>query len=407
MPTLPPSGAYLQAIRESSRELHISAGVQITQENIKRLLLSPSFVQSFQRVSKDHGLVIPLNFASDLDELNFISVLSLLNFASGYRVPLHAQNGRGAWDSIRALLFSLYITSTSEGDYLSAKGLSNIHASKIAELMNINIHVERPHESIPGVTIGEIGGPLYELVKQIEGVLNETGDILQNNGYSNLGAFVAEALEQARKSRQTHNDDTLVEFLLERLVSAFPGFRDMAEVNGKPVYCFKKALFLIHAIVVRFGSKSPPPFPIPNTINVPVFSDNVLPSMLVHLGVIDLSSAPDVSKLFPVSEGQVTALLEAAPTPATAARSKTIPKEGPKVTRDQSYILRAAAIDACQLIVETARSLDGSLLGSDGALQWITEVTLPDLDMWIWSVAKDRSDYRALERFVDRNTIYF
>lgn len=171
-------------------------------------------MQSFQRVSKDHGLVIPLNFSSDLDELNFISVLSLLNFASGYRVPLHARTGRGAWDSIRALLFSLYITSTSEGDYLSSDGLLSIRAPKIAELMGIDLHIERPHDSIPGITVGELGGPLYELVKHIESVLNETGLILKNNGYSNLGAFVSEALEQSKK---THSDDSLVESLVEKV----------------------------------------------------------------------------------------------------------------------------------------------------------------------------------------------
>ena len=126
----------------------------------------------------------------------------------------------------------------------------------------------------------------------------------------------------------------------------------------------------------------------------------------MHLGVVDLSSAPTVSKLFPVSEEQISTLLNATPA-STANRTKTVPVEGPRVTPDQSYILRAAAIDACQLIVETAHSLDAEALGGDGELKWITEITLPDLDMWIWSVAKDRQDYRALQRFVDQNTIYF
>lgn len=177
------------------------------------MLLSPAFLNSFQRVSKSHGLALPLKFSSILDELNFLSVLSLLNFASGYRVPLHVQTGRGAWDSIRALAFSLYITSSSEGDLLSAKGLKTLNAAQIAEFMGINLHVERPHENIPGVLVGELGGPLYDLVQLIVSVLNETGGILVNAGYANLGSFVLEALQQAGKVQA----EAGVEVVLEKV----------------------------------------------------------------------------------------------------------------------------------------------------------------------------------------------
>ncbi|PPQ89512.1 hypothetical protein CVT25_012184 [Psilocybe cyanescens] len=425
-PSFPASGEFLRAIRKSSRDLRIASGISITPEHIKRLLLSPAFVDSFKRVSAQHGLALPLQFSSHVDELNLLAVLSLLNFASGYRVPLHIQTGRGAWDSIRAFVFSLYISS-SEGDYLSAKGLRALKAQKIAELMNISLHIEHPHETIPGLTIGELGGPLYELVMHIEAILNETGQILEDGGYPNLGVFVVETLEQSR--RQQSSDADVVEFVLEKLVRAFPGFRDMTEVNGQrelfnthqdvqttsqlisAIYCFKKALFLIHAISIRFGSISPAPFPIPSTSHIPVFSDNVLPSLLVHLGVIDLSSTPSCAGLFPDSgaDENLTSLLGPAPSSVKeASKSKKAPKEGPIVTPDQSYILRAAAIDACELIIETAQTLDVKSLGKENEhLDWIFKITLPDLDMWIWAVAKDRPDYRSLERFVDQNTIYF
>ena len=169
-------------------------------------------------MSKDHGLALPLNFSSHLDELNFLSVLSLLNFGSGYRVPLHEQTGRGAWDSIRALLFSMYITSTSgQGDLLSAKGLQAMDISKIAEFMGVSLHVERPHDKIPGITVGELGGPLYELVKHIASVLNETGQILQSGGYPNLGSFVVEALQQSRRLQTDSNSDKALDFVLEKV----------------------------------------------------------------------------------------------------------------------------------------------------------------------------------------------
>lgn len=172
------------------------------------------------------------------------------------------------------------------------------------------------------------------------------------------------------------------------------------------IYCFKKALFLIHAVVVRFGTLIPPPFPIPSTVHSPVFTDNVLPSMLIHLGVIDVSSSPSLSLLFPDagSEDKLKPLLEASTEPKT--RSGVVPKEGPILTADQAYILRAAAIDACELITEYTHS-NFSSMSDDGSLDWLKDITLPDLDMWIWAIAKDRPDYRLLERFVLKNTVFF
>lgn len=98
--------------------------------------------------------------------------------------------------------------------------MRTISAAKIADLMRINLYVERPHELISGVTVGELGGPLHKLVQMITSVMNETGEILDNSGYKNLGSFVAEALQQAGKSRDT-SGDAGVEVVLEK-VSILP-----------------------------------------------------------------------------------------------------------------------------------------------------------------------------------------
>ncbi|KAG5646276.1 hypothetical protein DXG03_003872 [Asterophora parasitica] len=406
-PPFPPSGTYVQSIRASSRLLRQKAEISITPEAIKRVLLSPSFTTSFKRVSAFHGLALPLNFSSPLDELNLISILSLLNFASGYRVQLHEAVGRGAWDSIRAFAFSLYLSSSIEGgDLLSAKGLSTINATKVAELMGVNVHVERPHATIPGLTIGQLGGPMHELVGLITSTLTGTGQVLVQLGYPNLGAFVAEALKEGEKVKSDATQQ--LDVVLERLVRAIPAFQDMAEVDGQVIYCFKKALFLIHATVVRFAHISPPPFPTPSTAQSPVFTDNVLPSLLIHLGVIDLSASPNLSSLFPDagSPESLERLLGTFEGPENKQK-KAVPKEGPILTTDQAYILRAAAIDACELIVEVARTLPAGSLPHDGSLDWVKDIRLPDLDMWIWAVAKDRADYRQLERFVLKDTVFF
>lgn len=191
------------------------------------------------------------------------------------------------------------------------------------------------------------------------------------------------------------------------------------------IYCFKKALFLINAISIRFGAKDPPPFPVPHVSHLPVFADSVLPSILIHLGVIDLSTAasPALISLFPtanagaasasasgaaelaaaaVPEPAQLLLAAAAQSPAESPARNAI-VDGPALTPAQSYILRAAAIEACERIVERAHAMSAAGRGAP----WLKDVTLPDLDHWLWAVAKDRADYRALPRFVLRNTPFF
>ena len=156
---------------------------------------------------------------------------------------------------------------------------------------------------------------------------------------------------------------------------------------------------MIHLVNLRFSS-SPRDFVVPDTSKLPVFSDNVIPSMLVHLGIIDLSSATlglDSSFL----DVDADALLQPA-----ASAEKTIggvPKEGPVLTLEQSYALRAAAIHACEVVVSTARNL----AIADQNLLWVNSITLPELDAWLWAGAKDRVDYRRLGRFSLTNTEYF
>jgi hypothetical protein len=172
---------------------------------IKRLLFSPAFITTFGRLKVAHGMMLPLKFPSVLAELNILSLLSLLNFASGYRVSLHEATGRGAFDNIRAFVFSLYISSSvgAEDDLLSAKGMQAITEGKVAELMNVadKVHVEKPHATIPGVKVGELAGPVWELVQLVTKVMNETGNVLVQGGYQDLGAFVLEALKEGDKVR--------------------------------------------------------------------------------------------------------------------------------------------------------------------------------------------------------------
>ena len=132
---------------------------------------------------------------------------------------------------MRAFVFSLYITSTSEGDLLSSRGMQSISMTKVAELMGVSLHIEKPQEGLPGVIVGELGGPLYDLVKQITEVLNQTGEILVSGGYPNLGSFVLEALKEAGGSAS--QDLASIEVVLERVSVSQDGLGDFSENNTK------------------------------------------------------------------------------------------------------------------------------------------------------------------------------
>ncbi|KAF8588691.1 hypothetical protein K439DRAFT_1405938 [Ramaria rubella] len=406
----PPTGSYIQAIRTSSKDLRESSGIIISLEAIQRFLHSAAFSSTFKQLSHHHGLTLPLNFPSQLSELNLISVLALINLGSGYRIPLHAHGGRGAWDSIRALVLSLFITSSAEdgGDLLSASAIKNISIDKVAGLMQLPTHVERPHETIPGVVIGELGGPLYDLVKIVTSTLNETGEILVSLGYPDLGSFVLETLKEGERVGRRRSCGVDIDAVLEKLVLAIPAFRDMTLVNGQPVYIFKKALFLLHGISERFsssadgaGSLSRTVIPFLDTSNLPVFADNVLPSILVHLGIIDVSRLSLPEAFGPSDNLNALLSLPTFTTDELKMTTRRPLKDGPTVTESDAYILRAAAVDACEQIVEEAHKATGK---DD---DWLRTMTLPNLDGWLWAGAKDRPDYRELGRFVLRDTAYF
>ena len=185
------------------------------------MLLSPAFTETYHRITAtSHGLAFPLKFPSLLSELNLLSILALLNMASGYRAPLHRAAGRGAWDSIRAFVFGLYLCSTTdgEGDLLSATGMQTLNEAKIAELLGVSLHTEQQHEHIHGLTIGQVGGPGWELVQLLKTLLDETGKVLVDGGYPNMGSFVAEALKEgARAANEKGDPEIAADVVLERV----------------------------------------------------------------------------------------------------------------------------------------------------------------------------------------------
>ena len=125
---------------------------------------------------------------------------------------------------MRAFVFSLYLSSTGSSNLLSAAGMQQMTRDSVAQHMQLNIRIEKPHPTIPAITVGEIGGPHLEFVELVTSVMNETGGILQGAGYPNLGTFVLEALKEAGRVDANALDP---DFVIQRLIQALPAFRDM------------------------------------------------------------------------------------------------------------------------------------------------------------------------------------
>jgi hypothetical protein len=142
----------------------------------------------------------------------------------------------------------------------------------------------------------------------------------------------------------------------------------------QPVYIFKKAFFCIFAIYQRLQLRaaSDPSTPIPRLPNpevLPMFVDNVLPTMCLHLSLVDAteSTVPALK-----SWAAEDAAYKNAQQGAEASTGKSV-KEGPRLSAEEAYIVRAAALDAGRVARERAVELS-----SRQGLGWLREMTEAD-----------------------------
>ena len=157
------------------------------------------------------------------------------------------------------------------------------------------------------------------------------------------------------------------------------------------VYIFSKAIYLLNVLHTRFGLITPPPFPIPNVKDLPISADGYTPSVLVNLGIINLSSSESLQNLWPTTSNEdIQALLDQ-PKEEVAAR---VAQGGPTVTLEQSSRLRGAAIVAAETIAEVATQSGGP-------------VTPSKINLWLQATLKQRADYRAVGGVVVKDTVLF
>ncbi|KAF9428334.1 hypothetical protein BGZ94_002769 [Podila epigama] len=353
-----PDNLY-EAVNQTSKQCRESSNIQLDQSAIDRFLTELT-QESWDKHSVANGMSFPLRFESLEQEVNIISLIDLLNTGHGFRKELHEDSDRGAFETIVFGIMSFHISSTAT----NAEALAKITGWEVGSHFGITMQKDAPSE-LAHVTLSK-PSVASKLAGQIQGVLNETGQILKKLRFETLGAFVIDAAKKANGSGEVFS---------KILVNTFPAFQDAAKIDGHDLYVFKKALLLASSLERRFAA-SEAIFKFTDIQDSPIFADNVIPTLMTHLGILVL---PENLK-HTMQEGEATSV-------------------------EESYRLRAAAIDGCREVVEVAnKGHDGQKIGSvDFGPNGMRAV---DLDVYLWRVAKEPR-YRKVPRFACKDTIFF
>lgn len=373
----------LQDVRAACADVAHGAGIRIDGGAI-RTFLQMLLEDTFEALKTQHGLRFPLAFASAEDEVNFVAVLALLNAFSGYRVDFHRATGHGAYDNVRRMVLGLYLSADGDAANLSAEGLAHVTPAMLAQLLGVPTHTEAAHPTLPGVTVGVPGGPLKEPLELAASMCRETGAFLKARHMPSLGAYVLQACEAAAAT-----DDADSAFLAS--ITEVPAFDDTFMEGDHGVHLWKKAYFLLHALRGLLARPALPPalvhlrehYKVHRPAPLPMFVDNVVPTMLATLGILSFADCPE------------PALRTWQAVPQEGADKV----DGPRLSRDAAYRVRAAALAAGAQIVEMAHEM--ARTSPDKA--WLATMTEEQLDAYLWSRAKDPA-FRCVPRLSERGT---
>eukprot|EP00026_Physarum_polycephalum_P010607 Phypoly_transcript_10774.p1 GENE.Phypoly_transcript_10774~~Phypoly_transcript_10774.p1 ORF type:complete len:203 (+),score=21.07 Phypoly_transcript_10774:149-757(+) len=175
----------LDKVRESAKFVADNNSVVKINSHAIELFLDELQEQEFNE--KVTPVTFPLKFESPTHEANFLAILDLINFGSGYRHELHHVNDRGAYETICFGSMAMYL---SNGGNLDATFMKDVKLVDIGSYFNLPLSKEVALQ--PGLYTYQ-PSPLKPLAEKITSVINETGAILLSKGYSSLGAFIMDA----------------------------------------------------------------------------------------------------------------------------------------------------------------------------------------------------------------------
>lgn len=217
---------------------------------------------------------MPLAFDNLAAEVNFYSLLALLDFGSGYNDELQRGNQRDARELSQFGLLGIYLQQSK----IDAKLLSEFSHYHVAEFWRLETHVDEQLQ--PGITVAR-PGPLAAYSALLRSALVQTGALLASQGCPDLGTFVLRAIDDAsaagsggggREGSAPGEGEASpaaaagtaggpsAAALVQRLSEALPAFSDAAEVDGRRVLFLRKAQQLALDLHQRFAAEHPARF---------------------------------------------------------------------------------------------------------------------------------------------------
>jgi len=180
--------------------------------------------------------------------VNFLGLLNLLRFGSGWRSELSASAGNSgsscdgdtAADLSLRGLFSLFVG----GRALDADALQTLTEFQIGTAYGLHLQRDMPHATLPCVTLAQ-DTPARPFLKATHALLEDTGRRLWERQSKSLGAFILSYCESASSAPPS------AAALIAALARAFPGFND----QGCGVAFHSKAARLVNDLHRRYAAE--------------------------------------------------------------------------------------------------------------------------------------------------------
>jgi hypothetical protein len=301
------------------------------------------------------GSGLPLKFSHARDKVNLLCVMDMLQFGSGYRKELNKALGKGAVSTIKYGMIGMHLC----GVKFTTAFLRNVDVNSIAEHFHLPLMTDEPVEGLPGVTMGKPSS-LKPLAEAITATLRDAGDRLFTFGMVDFYDLCEKVIKR--------NPDAPAQAVVRELVEVVPkAFDDRYALEGGAVVAIFKKAQLVAADLHREMADEDPLFSFKDVATLTIFSDNVVPCVLRHLGLLQL--------------------------PEPLARKVDLGAPLPHGDKDE-VSLRAASVVACERVLAAARTRKG-----------FEGITAMELDFYLYTMGKD-DQIRAKERHYTKCVFY-
>jgi hypothetical protein len=324
----------------------------------------------FSKLERSPGRQFPLNFPTARSEVNFLTLLNLLNFASGFRVELHATGDKGAYETICFGLMGLHIS----GD-LTAETMVKFRISEISSLFAIKTMEE--YEVRPAI-YSERKTALYPLADNITSVLNQAGAMLRNLQCDDFYDFIFNTpkITVIEENPNKTTPRPKAADLITRFIKFFPAFNDLYQINGQTIYIYKKVQLLMFDLYRRFHADIPQ-LNFSDIDELTVMADNVIPAVLRALNILKLSDSLATS----------------------------IDNNVDLIDNRAEAALRAGAIVAAEAVVAAFQKRESEKAATDSSYK-PNRLNAAEFDYHLWTIGK-HEQFRKVPRHATKNTIFY